>query len=549
MTALDSLMCGFRRTCVLLLLWCTGCTGNFAAHQGPQPTAGSLTNTAEAAPLVGAGATPLQRLTRAEYANSVRDIFNLAQAPTSTLPSDETSGTFAINTGAVIDSLTLQQYLDSAGTVATAANMNSLLACNPNLSRADCGTQFITTMGRRIMRRPLASDEIATYQKLMSQFGAADVQAGARQVVQTMLISPYFLYKVEIESQDAAATSISAFELATRLSFALWSSTPDDELLDSAASNALLASDELQRQAARMMADARFKSGLRSFVIQWLALTQLPNATKDPLLYPSYNPTLATAMLNETVDFSAWIIQTRNGSMRDLMTLSSAPISPPLFAVYGLPMPAGNQNVQIVALNPRQRAGILTLSAFLTAQAHANQSAPVLRGKTVMTQVLCRDIPPPPANVSTALPVVTSGTTTRERLTAHVTNPACASCHQLFDPVGFGFENFDAIGAWRDTEGGQMVDAGGSYSDSSQATYRFSDPVELANGIATSADLAPCMALQWFRFSLSRNEAPEDASSLAAIQKQFAASDYNLRGLILSIVTSDAFRLHKPQAS
>lgn len=531
-----------RLGALLILVFLPACLGNMLGKgdlYGPAP--------AEKAP-ADAGATPLQRLTRSEYINSVSDILQLANIPSIALPSDETSGSFAVNTGAVIDDLTLQQYLDAAVSVAAAANANTLLACLPNESPTACGTRFITTTGRRIMRRPLADAEVALYQQLMAQFGATDIQAGARQTIQTMLLSPYFLYKVESPSQDKAAP-LDAFELATRLSYALWSSAPDDALLDSAASGALLASEGLQEQAVRMMADARFKGGLRSFVLQWLGLTQLPSATKDPNLYPLYDSNLMAAMLNETVDFSQWIVQTRNGTLRDLMTQSSSPISGPLFALYGLPTPADDGNVRVVALDPNQRAGILTLSAFLAAQAHSDQSSPVLRGKTVMTQVMCRSIPPPPANVSIAVPPVTSGSTTRERLTAHVSNPACAACHELFDPTGFGFENYDAIGAWRNSEGGKAVDASGSFLDSTHTPYQFTSPVQLANALVASADLAPCVALQWFRFSLGRSDTPDDASSVASVQKQFADANYNLRTLILSIVMSDAFRLHKPQAS
>jgi hypothetical protein len=266
---------------------------------------------------------------------------------------------------------------------------------------------------------------------------------------------------------------------------------------------------------------------------------------KDAALFPDFSPGIKTAMRNETVDFADFVIRRGDGRLETLLSAPFTVASPELLGLYGASgAPAADGTVQ---LDPMQRAGLLTQGSFLAAHSHANQTSPVHRGLAVRRNLLCTDLPDPPMNVDNTPPEPDPTATTRTRFEQHRADPSCAGCHQLLDPIGVGFENYDAIGKYRTMENGLAVDATGELVSAGDASGTFNGAVEMARRLATSADVRDCVKKQWFRFSLGRFEGDEDACTLQRLGEEFAASDYDVKTLLVSLVTSDAFRYRKAE--
>jgi hypothetical protein len=237
------------------------------------------------------------------------------------------------------------------------------------------------------------------------------------------------------------------------------------------------------------------------------------------------------------------VIRVGDGLMSTLFTASFSFLDGPLFALYGVQQPAGFVPGTQVNLEPAQRAGLLTQAAFLTAHSHPNQTSPVHRGMLVRENLLCQPLEAPPANVNNVPPSPTPTTSTRDRFAQHSSDPTCAGCHNLMDPIGLGFEHYDSIGAYRAMDGNRPVDATGQILEAqADVVGSFNGAVELANKLAGSREVADCMANQWFRFALGRIESKDDACTLKAIYDGFEASGGNVRELLTALVVSDAFR-------
>lgn len=494
-------------------------------------------------------AAPWRRITRAQYANAVRDLLSLPQVGVDGLGPDEAAGPFASNLVASVTGLGTEQYMESAEALARAAagRLAGLVPCDPARGDAACAASFIKSFGRRVYRRPLSTDEDARYRALFAAASAAAGFAdGVRQVIQTMLQSPYFLYQVELGATPGAApgtvVALDGYETATRLAFFLWSSVPDDALLDAAAAGALADRQGLDAQVSRMLADDRARATLTSFHAQWLGLQDLAAVTKDVRTYRAWSPDLPAAMLEETAAFVDHVIRRGDGK---LATLLSAPLSfasDKLLAVYGAARPSGAAPGDPVALDPAQRAGLLTQAGFLARHAHEAQSSPVARGAIVRRNVLCDDLPDPPPNVNNAPPAPAPGATTRERFAAHQTEPSCAACHKLIDGIGLGFENYDGMGAFRAQESGRAIDAAGEIVEGGDVTGRFAGAVELSHRLAESATVRACASRQWLRFALGRLEQAADACAVAALAAAFDDDGGDVRALLAAIVRSEAFR-------
>jgi len=496
---------------------------------------------------------PLQRLTQQQYLNSVRDLLGLPNIASLGLglPADEKVGAFRSNTIASIADLGASQYQSAARQVATLAlnQVPTILPCATTQLNAACITQFTTQFGKRAYRRPLTAPEQTAYAALVAASnGAGDFQASARLVIEAMLQSPNFLYRVELAPPNVVVgmpTRLAKYELATRMSYFLWNSTPDDALLTAADADQLTAQG-LATQVHRLMADNRFQDGISSFFSQWLDLDTIATMTKDAALFPAFNPMLAAAMQREPLDFAAYVLKQGGGKLSTLLTAPYSLLSAPLFGAYGMKEPA-NYNAGAVTTTPvplpaTQRSGILTQPGFLAVHAHADQTSPVLLGKAIRQNFLCQVPPDPPPNVNTTLPAPNAAQTTRQRFAAHEADPVCGSCHRLMDPIGLGFSNYDAMGSFRATEAGQPIDASGSIVNAGDATGTFNGVVDLATKLANSHAVQQCVSLQWMRFGLARQDAPEDACSIATVNTAFDASGHDINALLLSIVSSDAFQ-------
>ena len=495
------------------------------------------------------GDSPIRRMTRFEYNNTVRDLLGDTSEPASAFVVEEEALGFNNQASALgVTQLLAEQYMEAAEVVSQSAtaNLGELLdGCDPASAGDEvCGQEFVESFGRRAFRRPLASDEI---DRLMGVFswGLAeyDFKTGIELAIQAVLQSPHFLYRVEFGMPDPIegdVVQLNHYEVASRLSYMLWSSMPDDELLAAAAAGELGTSEEIAAQARRMLDDDRARAAVANFHTQWLQLNNIENVNKDAATYPDYDPALRTLWKAETEAFLDYVVFEGEGDVATLLTAPYSLMNAELAAFYGVDGPSG-EGFELVELDEAQRAGFLTHASLLAVHAKPNQSSPVHRGKFVREQLLCQILQPPPPDLMVEAPEVDPTATTREKFAEHSTNPACSGCHQLMDPIGFGFEHYDGIGKWRDLDHDLAVDASGELVQT-DIDGAFDGAVELAHKLAESEQVRQCVANQLLRYALAATRMNLSPCMVDGIAKKFEASGGDLRELLIAVVTSDAFR-------
>lgn len=497
-------------------------------------------------PEVTVGATPLRRLTRAQYANAVRDLLGVT-ADTDVLGGDEKVGPFDSNLSAPVSPVQIDQYRALSEDVATEAvgDLDALVPCDP--AAAGCTAQFVGSFGRRAFRRPLSHSEIDVHVALAE--GADTPADGIRLVLQAMLQSPHFLYHFELDLPEPGATGVVAlsdYELASRLSFFLWNSVPDDALLDAADAGELADPDLLRTQAERLLDDPRARESVASFHVQWLGLDELPHLTKDPNVYGMFDEALRDAMIAETRRFASLVVLEGDGKLRTLLTAPYSYLDGPLYELYGVTPPADASVGTPVPLPEGERAGLLTQASFLSVHAHTNQSGPIDRGATVRTAVLCDPPPPPPPGINVIPPDPDPSATTREIFEQHTADPTCSGCHELIDGIGLGMEGYDGVGAYREIQNGLPVDQTGELVATDVDGF-FEGAVEMSNMLAESDQVRDCVSRQWFRYAFGRYESIDDDCSLDILFTEFAQTDGDVRELVLTLVTTDPFRYRVAQ--
>jgi hypothetical protein len=498
------------------------------------------------------GPAPLRRLTQSEYNATVRDLLGDTSQPADTFPPDQKIGDFTNTAVALtVSPLLAQAYQSAAEQLAAAAlkNMGSLLPCNPMTAGEDaCAQQFVGSFGKRAYRRPLTTDEqsglFALYQ---TNRAGADFPNGIQAVIEAVLQSAPFLYRVEFGDTAQLKGTIlplTPYEMASRLSYFLWGSMPDDALFAAADSGALATKDQVATQARRMLQDQKARPAVAEFYTQWLTLDQVAGIAKDTKTYPAFTPTLQSAMQKETLAFIDWVMWQSDARMQTMLTSPVSFINAELASVYGVTGVTGT-TLQKTNLDPSQRAGLLTQLAIMTVLGKADRSSPVLRGKFVRERLLCQAISPPPANIVITPPQITPGVTTRQMFAMHDKVEPCKSCHTLMDPVGFGLENYDGVGKWRTTDQGQPVDASGTMT-ASDVDGTFTGAVELAGKLAKSQEMNDCVATEWFRYAFGRGETADDACTMAGLKQSFVAAGFNIQELLAAIAQTDAFR-YRPE--
>ena len=543
---------GWRTFSLVAAALIAGCAGRGAtANRPPAPAVAP-----EPAP--HAGLAPLRRLTREQYANTIRDLLGTTDKVVVTdLPVDEGAGGFYSNVIAPVSELHLEKYRNAAEALAgrAAANLPAILPCLPDSERdRSCGAQFIERFGLRAFRRPLAPAEGVRYQKLFeSGLAQGGFAAGVRLVVQTMLQSVNFLYRFEpapvrkgaLAAGDATVVPLPPFAIASRLSYFLWNTMPDDVLLAEAAAGRLATREQVAGQATRMTRDERFRDATTSFHLQWLGVVELEGKEKRRRIYPLWTDDLRAAMREETVRFVDHVLREGDGRLETLLTARFSILNGPLFGLYGLGTPPGGRDAkywQKVALDPAQRAGILTHASVLAIHAHWDKSSLVHRGKLIREKLLCTELPPPPPEVNNTLPPADPKVSARERFEEHRSDVGCSKCHKLIDPLGSPFETYDGIGNWRTKDGPRPVDSEGELTGTAKQDGPVKNAIELVGKLAASDEVRLCVAKQWLRYALGREDGDDDAASLEVAMRAFRGSDYRIPALIAAITTTDAFR-------
>jgi hypothetical protein len=495
------------------------------------------------------GPAPIRRLTRRELDNTLSDLLGpQAALAASVLPGDVQPRIFDtdIATHGITEELAYA-YMRLSEDVAEAVTTDvaALTGCDP-ASGEPCARVFVEELCPRAWRRPCAGAEIDALVAVWAT--ADDFTAGIRRTIGVVLQSADFLYRPEIGDLTAEVDGVvplDSWEIASRLSYLLWGTMPDEALFAAAEADALRDRDAIAVEVQRMLADPRAAAQSVWFHEQWLGLEAIEYVAKDPVLFPGFDDA-RLAMRQEVARFVEAIVF-GGGDLGALLTSPVTFVDDDLAAFYGLPLPGSPDELVEVELPADQHAGILTKGAFLAIGANQASSSPVRRGVTILRQIVCGDSPPPPPDVMGSVPAPSPDTTTRDRFEAHVSDPACSGCHQLFDPIGFAFEHFDAGGRWRDEDNGFAVDASGELVGT-DVDGPFDGAPALAAKLAESDEVRGCYVDHLFAFAAGRLVDPEaDACTTEGLRMDFAEAGYGLADLVTALATSDAFRYRRSE--
>ena len=500
----------------------------------------------------------LRRLTQSQYNNTVHDLLGDQTAPANRFPPDDFINGFTNQYDAQSLSPLLEEgYSDAAERLAVAAfrtgDSHHLVPCSPSV---ECRTTFVANFGKKAFRRPLTAQETRRYVALFTR--DSDFMKGAQLVVEAMLQSPNFLFRLDATPSPA----LKAYATANRLSYTLWDTMPDEALVPAGARGDLNTPQGVTKVAEAMLRDPRARPAFDEFIAEWLRFDRVFTATRDRRRYPQYRRETAVAMTQEAqllLEDMVW----NNRNFIDAFSPNYGFVNAELAPIYGVPVPAKEfDRIEFPAGS--ERAGLLGQALFLTQTSKPEDASLTARGLFVRQQFLCQNVPPPPPGVDTNLPASTEEhpQTNRDRMSAHVSNPVCASCHNLMDPIGFGLEKFDAIGQHRDDfkltfaaargaaaagatrgRGGKTVtlpiDAKGSVVGLKDSD--FSSPKELGAILAVTPQCQMCMVKQYFRYATGRMETAADGPVLDSIFQDFKKSNYSFKELILSLIRSREF--------
>jgi Protein of unknown function (DUF1592)/Protein of unknown function (DUF1588)/Protein of unknown function (DUF1595)/Protein of unknown function (DUF1587)/Protein of unknown function (DUF1585)/Cellulose binding domain len=497
----------------------------------------------------------LRLLSRVEYDRTVRDLLGL-DASEYRLAIDATVNGFVNNADALhVSSLLVEQLRSAAEDMAQKVvdAPGSLLPCPAESGDAACAAQFIDTFGKRAFRRPLTDQDRDRYNGLYeSVAGDEGFLVGVQAVVEAMLQSPSFLYRPELGAQVDGAYQLTPFEVASELSYLIWGTMPDAALLQKAEAGELTTAESVAAEAERMIADPKMEANLAQFMEQWLDIRKLDGASKDGMAYPEYNEGLKQALFQETASFARSVLREGTGSMAELFTAKYSMVDDTLAQLYGLPAPGGEADAdgfKKVDLTGTARKGLLTLGSVLTTHARAAESSPIHRGKFVRERLLCQPLQLPPAGLDIVPPGLDPTKSTRERFAAHSVDPICQGCHQLVDPIGFGFEHFDGIGRYREQEEGHPIDDAGEILHSQSTNGEFHGVEELADKLASSADVEACFTLQWLRFGFGVEDQAELSCMASQLTQELSGDKLTIPALIKAIVTSPRFTKRLPDGA
>jgi hypothetical protein len=503
------------------------------------------------------GPTSFRRLNESQYKRAIAQIFGEdIKIPGRFEPPVREEGLLAIGESHVIATPSgFEQTAIRAGEIAAQVMSDNrrsrYLDCGgsvPSQFDPNCARTFFAKYGRMLYRRPLTERETATVLGLSSQATTmtGSFAKGIESGLAALLSSPAFTYRIETAEPDPERLGqrrLDAYSYATRISFLLWDAPPDEELLDAAASGALYSPAELERQVSRLMDSPQLEQGIRAFFSDMLAYDQFEGLSKDPLLFPIFNPQLRDDAKEQSLRTIVDHLLARQSDYRDLFTTRNTFLSRSLGALYGVRVDhrgfGGWMPYTFPADTPH--AGLLTLPAFLMLDpSHEGRSSPTIRGKVVRENFLCETVPPPPANVNFQIVQDVDNPefrTARERLSAHNESPACAGCHKITDPIGLALENYTPVGSYRTHENGAVIDPSGEFEGNS---YR--NAMDLTQFLRGSESTPNCVVQRTLEYGVGRKLSPSEEAWLEALNRNFAADGYRYPALLRQVATSPAFR-------
>jgi hypothetical protein len=489
------------------------------------------------------GRVTIRRLNRAEYNNTIRDLIGVKFQPANDFPADDVGYGFD-NIGDVLSlpPLLMEKYLAAAEKIIDEAMKTPDLRKRllPRHPRERGAMRYnLEQFATRAYRRLATEQEVKRLQRFiqLAREQGDNPEVGVKMALQAVLVSPHFLFRVELDRADKEAGPIGPWQLASRLSYFLWSSMPDEELFRLARQGKLREPEVLEAQVRRMLKDPKARALSDNFAAQWLNIRGLAGFSPDPKRFPGFNAGLRQAMLRETEMFFLHVVR-EDRSILDFLDADYTFVNERLARHYGLKDIRG-ESFRKVSLAGTPRGGIFTHGSVLAITSNPTRTSPVKRGKWILENILGTPPPPPPPDVEELKEGNELKGTLRQQMEQHRKNPTCASCHQRMDPLGFGFENFDAIGAWRSKEGRHDIDASGVLPDGSA----FKGPAELRKVLLGKKDLfAKCLTEKLLTYSLGRGTERTDRCFIEEIAKKAAKDDYRFNKLILRIVKSDPFQ-------
>jgi mono/diheme cytochrome c family protein len=500
------------------------------------------------------GTVTMRRLNRVEYNNTIRDLVGVHFQPADDFPADDVGYGFD-NIGDVLSlpTLLMEKYLAAAEKITAEALKTPELKSRIFTTKPDSKTteeqaakKIIENFARQAFRRnvtPAEVDRLATFVALAKTNGDS-FDKGIELALQAILTSPHFLFRIERSKRPnnpEIALPISEFELATRLSYFLWSSMPDAELLRDARQDKLR--KNLEAQVRRMLKSPKSQALVENFGGQWLNLRNLKTVQPDPGRFPQFNDELRQAMEKETELFFAAIMN-EDRSILDLLDADFTFVNEPLAKLYGIPG-ITDKEFQRVKLTHTERGGVLTQASVLTITSNPTRTSPVKRGKWILENILNAPPPPPPPDVPDLAEEGAALTgSMRQRMEQHRANPNCAVCHQRMDPLGFGFENFDAIGAWREKDGAFPIDPSGQLPGGES----FRGPAELRQILKSrQPEFCRCLTEKMLTYAVGRGIQPADRCVIDRIVEALTKDGNRFQTLVMQIVKSDPFQKRRGQ--
>jgi len=527
-----------RSAFVAIVAWCAlGCDSFMPTPPVDEPV--------DACDLATAPLPEARLLTRSEYRRTVQALLGEPDDPTSGFPHEPEVDGFTNNARSHrANPLLVESFMRAAALLAPRAKERGLDLIVPCEGEdAACADLFIEGFGRRAFRRPLDHGETIAFKTLYSRLVASlGHEEALTAVIEAALQSPQFLYRVEAprDLPEFGSVALGPYEMASRLSYFLWGTMPDEELLSAAANGELSLDADIERQARRLLADERAHERVLEFHHAWLGLAQLTSLTRERA------PEGFSASLRQSLDaFVSDVFWRPGGSLNDLFTSPTVYIDARLADVYELAPPM--QGFDARDLRPH-RSGLLTQPALLALLANDDQSSPIRRGVFVRDRLLCAPVPAPPPSVDNSPPDPDPSLTTRQRFAVHTEDDECATCHLAIDPIGFSFEGFDHLGRARSEENGLPIDTSGALIDSGDAAIDgpLASALELGARLSGSREVVRCVTRKWFTFALGRPAGASDECSLDQAQARVQQTGGSVTEILVALTLSPSFRRRAP---